>query len=77
MTISDGDEADAALSEMGRLITERPLLDSPKGRRLLWLTKELKDWLTAETNKIATEPEKAIARKLWADINHATRGWGG
>ncbi len=76
MTISDADECDAALAEMGGLLDERPPLDSPKGRRLLWLAKEVKDYLLDIAGP-GFEPQKAITRMLWADIDDMLSGWGG
>ncbi len=68
------------MSEMDVLLDEKPPLDSPKGRRLIWLGKELKDWLLDETQhhySAMDEPHKAITRMLWAQIDKQMSGWGG
>lgn len=80
MTISNGDEAEAAMQEMAELIAKRPALHTPEARRLLWLTKELKDWLLDETGRTEfrmSEAQRAYAREIWLDINEALSGWHG
>jgi hypothetical protein len=75
VTITDDEECSAALDEMGELLRQRPPVDSPKGRRLLWLAKEMKDWVLS-TPGVGSDL-KQRARRIWRDIDRALEGWGG
>ncbi len=76
MTLSNDDEAGAALSEMGALLHEAPPIDSPKGRRLIWLAKEVKDWLLDEGLQHAaplSPDQRQAVKDMWREMDAMER----
>lgn len=68
--ITNVDECDAAMAEVSALLDERPSLHSAKGRRLISLSRGVKDWLLDDSMH-PDEPDpraRRVTLALWGEV---------